>query len=151
NSAKYDLKLEFAGGPGAHYDLRLIVNTGSGSTQCSDPSNPTSITTHSCGFSYLTAVALAPDGKLLFTITQPNISADSAAVQVIKSIYSQAIRPGKQSTADLSESQETTKPVEATTVEPTTQKSPDEPGVYYKSKADWIRLREATGSQVITK
>lgn len=144
NSAKYDLRLEFAGGYGDPYDLRLIASTGSGSTSCMGASD-------SCSFSYFTVAGLAPDGKLLFTVTQPNISADSAAAQVIRSIYSQAIRPGKQSTTDLSESQVTTKPVEPTTVEPTTQKSPDEPGVYYKSKADWIRLRESTGSQVITR
>lgn len=144
NSVKYDLRLEFAGGYDDPYDLRLIASTGSGSTSCMGASD-------SCSFSYFTVAGLAPDGKLLFNVTQPNISADSAAAQVIKSIYSQAIRPGKQSTTDLSKSQETTKPVEPTTVEPTTQKSPDEPGVYYKSKADWIRLRESTGGQVITR
>lgn len=144
NSAKYDLRLEFAGGYGDPYDLRLIAGAGSGSASSMDAS-------HSCSFSYFTVAGLAPDGKLLFTATQPNTSADSAAAQVIRSIYSQAIRSGKQSTTDLSESQETIKPVVPATVEPTTQKSPDEPGVYYKSKADWIRLRESTGSQIITR
>jgi hypothetical protein len=131
NSAKYDLKLEFAGEYGDQYDLRLIVSTGMGSD-----------------FSYLTAVALAPDGKLLFTITRPDMWADGAAVQVIRNIYSQAVMPRKQSTPDLSSSQEATKPVQPTTpVKAMAQKSLDEPGVYYKNKADWIRLTESTGDR----
>jgi hypothetical protein len=144
NGAKYDLTLEFAGGYGAPYDLRLIASGGSGSASGIGSSD-------SCSFSYLTVAGLAPDGKLLFIVTQPNISADSAAVQVIQNVYSRAIKPGKQSTTDLSESQETAKPVESATVEPTTRKSLDEPGVYYKSKADWIRLSESTDSQYITR
>lgn len=147
NSAKYDLKLAFAGGPGDQYDLRLIVTTGTGSEWCSGPSGGTS-----ANFSYLTAVALAPDGKLLFTITQPNILADGAAAQVIRNIYSQSIMPRKQSTPDLSGSQEATKPVQPTTTDTAlAEKSLDEPGVYYKNKADWIRLTESTGGQIITR
>src|SRR5262249_50403281 len=81
-----------------------------------------------------------------------DIWADGAAVQVIRNIYRQAIMPRKQSTPDLSGSQEATKPVEPTaTVRTLAQKSLDEPGVYYKNKADWIRLTESTGDQEITR
>lgn len=150
NSAKYDLKLEFAGGSGAQCDLRLIVSAGMGSVWCSSPSDATSSHSHSRDFSYLTAVALAPDGKLLFNITQPNTQADGVAIQVIRNIYSQAVMPRKQSTPDLSDSQEATKPVQpTTTVTAMAQKSLDEPGVYYKNKADWIRLTESTDDRVI--
>lgn len=134
NSAKYNLKLEFASGYGDQYDLRLIVSAGVGSD-----------------FSYLTAVALAPDGKLLFTISRSDIWANSAAVQVIRNIYSHAVMPRKQSTPDLSGSQEVTKPVQpTTTVKAPAQKSLDEPGVYYKNAAEWIKLTESTGGREIT-
>jgi hypothetical protein len=139
NSSQYDLRLEFAGRYGDPYDLRLIASAGSGSVSCIGSSD-------SCNFSYFTVAGLGPDGKLLFTITQPNSSTESMAVKVIRSIYSESIKPGKQSPTDLSKSQDPNKPVE-----PTTQKAPDEPGVYYKSKAEWTRLMESTEGQVITR
>jgi len=145
NSAKYDLRLEFAGGYGDPYDLRLIASTGSGSTSCIGAS-------HSCSFSYFTITGLAPDGKLLFTVTQPDVLADGAAVLVIRNIYSQSVMPRKQPTPDLSRSQEAIKPVEPTTAAKTmAQEPPADPGVYYKNNADWIRLTESRANDVKTR
>jgi hypothetical protein len=145
NSAKYDLRFEFAGGYGDPYDLRLIASTGSGSTSCIGAGT-------SCSFSYLTIAALAPDGKLLFTVTQPDVLADGAAVQVIRNIYSHSVMPRKQPTPDLSGSQEASKPVVPTTaVKTMAQEPPADPGVYYKNNADWIRLTESPVDDVMTK
>jgi hypothetical protein len=145
NSAKYDLRLEFASGYGDSYDLRLIVSTGSGSTSCIGASQ-------SCSFSYFTVTGLAPDGKLLFTVTQPDVLADGAAVLVIRNIYSQSVMPRKQPTPDLSRSQEPIKPVgPITAVKTIAQDPPADPGIYYKNNAGWIRLTETRVSDVQTR
>src|SRR5215813_6455719 len=145
NSAKYDLRLEFAGGYGDPYDLRLIASAGSGSTSCIGASQ-------SCSFSYFTVTGLAPDGKLLFTVTQPDVLADGAAVQVIRNIYGQSVMPRKQPTPDLSGSQEAIKTVGPTTaVKTMAQEPPADPGVYYKNNTDWIRLTETLVNDVNTK
>ena|GEM_PF-1749764 len=145
NGAKYDLRLEFAGGSGDPYDLRLIAITGSGSTSCIGAST-------SCSFSYSTIAGLAPDGKLFFTVAQPDVHADGAAVQVIRNIYSHSVMSRKQPTPDLSGGQEANKPVGPTTaVKAMVQELPADPGVYYKKNADWIRLTESPVNDVVTK
>ena len=145
NSANYDLRLEFTSGYGDPYDLRLIASTGQGSASCIGASN-------SCSFSYFTVTGLAPDGKLLFTVTEPDATPDGAAVLVIRKIYSQSVMPRKQPTPDLSGSQEPIKPAGQTTaVKTIAQLPPADPGVYYKNNAGWIRLTETRVNDIKTK
>ena len=146
NNAKYDLGLEFVGGPDAQHDLRLIVSGGNGEVQRSDM-RPDKIH-FPAQFYYSSVVALTPDGKLLFTVARSGRSAaqavGGAATAVIWNLYSQPTLLRRQSTLTSGVPQETVKPIEPTeALNATVQEPPGEPGVYYKAGADWIRLTES--------
>lgn len=124
NVARYDFKLEFVGGLDNQHDVRLIVSAGNGNVPCPEMSSS------NAWFHYNGVVALAPDGKLLFTLTRSGRSAieivDDTAIGVIRNLYSHATSPRKQTTFDSGVSQE----------------PPAEPGIYYKNGTEWLRLME---------
>jgi hypothetical protein len=141
-NAKYDVKFEFVDEPDARHDLRLIVSGGNGKVQFSDTCSDSIISPAQCYFNSI--VALTPDGKLLFTVSRsgssPREAVDGVTTEAIRNIYSQSTLLQKQSPFNAGVPQENVKPIE-----PAVQEPPNEPGVYYKSGVDWIRLSPPSG------
>ncbi len=137
--AKYDLKFEFVDGPDARHDLKLIVSGGNGAERPIGFSD----TCPAVQFYYNSIVALTPNGKLLFTVARSGGSAgkavEDATTVAIRKIYRQSTLLQKQSPFNSGAPQETVKPIE-----PTAQEPPAEPGVYYKSGVDWVRILESS-------
>src|SRR5215831_10155763 len=138
-NAKYDVKFEFVDEPDARHDLRLIVSGGNGKVQFSGTCSDNIISPAQCYFNSI--VALTPDGKLLFTVSRsggsPREAVDGVTTEAIRNIYSQSTLLQKQSPFKAGAPQENVKPIE-----PAVQEPPNEPGVYYKSGVDWIRLAQ---------
>jgi hypothetical protein len=133
-NARYDLKFEFVDGPDARHDLRLIVTGGNGRASCSEGSS---------SYSYNSVVALAPNGKMLFTVERSSDSGkvvEDAATVAIKHIYTQSNLPQNQSPSNTAAPQETAK-----LIEPAVQEPPAEPGIYYRSGVDWVMLAPSSG------
>jgi hypothetical protein len=141
-NAKYDVKFEFVDAPGDRHDLRLIVSGGNGNVQFSGTCSDNIISPAQCYFNSI--VALTPDGKLLFTVSRsgdsPREALEGVTTMAIRNIYSQSALPKKPSPFNAGATQETVKPIE-----PAVQEPPAEPGVYYKSGVDWIRLAPPSG------
>ncbi len=141
-NAKYDVKFEFVDGPEAPHDLRLIVSGGNGKVQFAGTCSDNIISPAQYYFNSI--VALTPDGKLLFTVSRsgdsPREAADGVTTVAIRNIYSQSALLKKPSPFNAGAPQETVKPIE-----PAVQEPPAEPGVYYKSGVDWIRLSSPSG------
>jgi hypothetical protein len=145
NVARYDFKLEFVGGPDNQHDVRLIVSAGN--TWC-----PEGISDR---VHYVSIVALAPDGRLLFTVTRSGVSAigsiNDTVIGVIRNLYRHATSPRKQPTFDSGASQETVKPIEPKeAAKATVQEPPAEPGIYYKNGTEWLRLMETLANVKLT-
>jgi hypothetical protein len=144
NNAKYHLRLEFVGKPDDPHDLRLIVSSGSGTTSCSAMCSDPGISSCSASFSYHNIVALTPNGKLLFILTSARQGIDAISIELIRKIYSQSASLKDKSTPVSSVPQEALKPDQPIdTVKASDQEPPAEPGIYYKSGVEWIRLTEA--------
>jgi len=141
-NAKYDVKFEFVDAPDARHDLRLIVSGGNGKVQFSGSCSDNIISPGQCYFNSI--VALTPDGKLLFTVSRsggsPREAVEGATTEAIRNIYSQSTLPQKQPHFNSGAPQEPVKPIESAVQEP-----PAEPGVYYKSGVDWVRLSPPSG------
>ena len=141
-NAKYDVKFEFVDEPDARHDLRLIVSGGNGKVQFSGTCSDSIISPAQCYFNSI--VALTPDGKLLFTLSRsggsPREAVNGVTTEAIKNIYSQSALLKKPSPSNAAAHQENVKPIE-----PAVQEPPAEPGVYYKSGVDWVRLSPPSG------
>jgi hypothetical protein len=142
-NANYDVKFEFVDGPDARHDLRLIVIGGNGKVYCTGLACSDNVSCSTQCY-YNSIVALTPDGKLLFTVSRsgdsPREALEGVTTVAIRNIYSQSTLLKKQSPFNAGAPQETVKPVE-----PAVQEPPAEPGVYYKSGVDWIRLSPPSG------
>jgi hypothetical protein len=142
-NADYDVKFEFVDGPDARHDLRLIVIKGDGKVYCTGLACKDTISCSTQCY-YNGIVALTPDGKLLFTLSRsgdsPREALEEVTTMAIRNIYGQSTLFKKQSPFNAGAPQEPVKPIE-----PAVQEPPAEPGVYYKSGVDWIRLAPPLG------
>ncbi|MCI0487114.1 MAG: hypothetical protein L0229_10995 [Blastocatellia bacterium] len=90
SNAPYDFRLEFVSLPRDPHDVRLVVSGGKGTAWCRD-----SKVTHHAWFFYNSVVALAPDGKMLFTLSQSGSTArqsmDALAREMIRKLYSHSL------------------------------------------------------------
>jgi hypothetical protein len=131
------VKFEFVDGPDARHDLRLIVSGGNGKVYPSGICSDRISCSTQCYYNNI--VALTPNGKLLFTIGRTGDSSrealEDALTAAVLYIHDQTTLLQKQSPFNAGAPQVTVKPIE-----PTVQEPPADPGVYYKSGVDWIRL-----------
>jgi hypothetical protein len=136
-----DMKLEFAGAPTEPYHVRLIVSTGSENVWCADSQPPRYMWVY-----FSTAVALAPDGKFLFTAA----GSGNTSRQSIADSARQTIRELRNHLRGLKDN--TSKPDADAGVAQKTQTQPggppSEPGVYHMLDSGWLRLNESTPTDI---
>jgi hypothetical protein len=136
-----EFKLEFVSAPADPHQVRLIVTRGSGTAWCNDEKIPRHLSIF-----FSNTVALAPDGKLLFTVGKsaptPRQSLDWGAKETIKQLlnHHRGLRVNSpQPDADAGQDQKNA---------PSISGLPSEPGVYHRADSGWVRLRETAPSSV---
>ncbi len=142
-----DFKLVFVSAPADRYQVRLIVSGGSGNAWCTD-SQPARYVI----ISFSNVVALAPDGKLLFTVVKTGESVrqpvGAGAKETIRQLlnYYRGLkenRPQPDADAAAPEKQAS----QARSIEGL----PSEPGIYRRGETGWARLNEALPSGVVNR
>lgn len=153
SNAPYDFKVEFVSRSVDRHDMRLIVTGGRGDTWCLDAKHP-----HSAWFFYVSIVALASDGKIVFTAARSGSTAknavDTAAREVIKNLYDydRLLKEKRRPPDEVASGAQRSAPTPGGTEsgKDSIQGLPTEPGIYYKDATGWVRLREGFAADVKT-
>jgi hypothetical protein len=144
----YNFKFQFVSKPVDQHDMRFIVTVGKGSAWCVDMTN-NSTNNSPVWYFYGGVVALAPDGRMLFTVSQSGSTAkqamDAVATDVAKNLYNYS-RPSKENETPSYGGGGNRESAESGKI--SIQGLPAEPGIYYKDKTVWTRLREGFASDV---
>ena len=147
-SPEYGLELVFAAATEA-YDAHLVFATGTGREWNPDPHPTFNI----ISFAYSSAVALTPEGKLLFTVSNSGSTIKAARTASVKGLiknlhlhYDALTQKGSPANAGNvgsgdQRSSDAQSPSELS----------DQPGVYYKASDGWARLDQTSPSRAKTK
>jgi len=151
SSRASDVRITFVSKSTDPYDARIILTFGTGKTWDNDPNIRPGDMRFPVPFAFGTAVALTPDGKTVFTVTQSGNTAQSASVAVAREIvrnlraYAGLLTVSENSTDYLEHCSQ--KPVAPSqSMSSTGDSIPGEPGIYYKAPDGWVRLEQALPS-----
>jgi hypothetical protein len=134
-----DLKIEFVSAPSDPYHVRLIASAGNGNVWCADSQPPRYMWVF-----FSNVVALAPDGKLLFTVA----GSGNTSRQSIADSAKQTIRQLRNHQRGLKDNRPEPDAGVAQKIQTLPGGLPSEPGVYHMLDTGWLRLNEVLPSDL---
>lgn len=136
-----DMKLEFVSAPSDPHQVRLIASASSGNVWCAGSQPARYMWVY-----FSNVVALAPDGKFLFTVAGSGSTSRQAIADSAKHTISE-LRNHQRGLKD-NRSQPDADAGEARNAPAQLGGQPSEPGVYHRLDSGWFRLNEALPSDI---
>ena len=138
--------------PADPHDIRLILTASSGTVSDTNPGIPYDVPQFPVSFGYSSAVALTPDGNVLFTVAASGYTVRAATIAVANLVAGRVfdsygtLKRGFLG-PDIEATPRTAAGAQPTVPENGSSEVPPEFGVYYREAGTWIRIAEVEPAQ----